>query len=256
MQTTNKAFSLLSLFSRARAEIGLSEMSRLAKFDKATTRRLLVSLMHNGLIEQNVETRKYRLGAALIRLAHVREETFPVSSIVRPVLKDLVAKTNETAHYSELSNQSLQILEVVSSPQPMRVNLEFADPLPLHCTASGLAVLSYQPSTFVNKHLSRKLSIFTDKTVVDSAKIRKMVDDARNLGYGCIDSGFESGVYGIAAAVFDSTGYANAAVAVATPVARMTDKQFELTKNSVRTAAVEISRGFGAEPSDKFINAN
>ncbi|MFT5111764.1 MAG: DNA-binding IclR family transcriptional regulator [Parasphingorhabdus sp.] len=77
MQTTDKALSLLSQFSESRPQIGLSEFARLARFDKATTRRLLISLIRNGLVEQHPETRKYRLGASILSLA--RKNGFAVT---------------------------------------------------------------------------------------------------------------------------------------------------------------------------------
>lgn len=230
-------------------------MARLADFDKATTRRLLVSLMRAGLVEQNSDTRKYRLGAAILRLAHVREETFPVASVVKPVLQGLTQATGETSHFSLLTEQSLQTTEIENSSKTISVNVDYSQPLPLHCTASGIAVLSYQSAEKVRRVLGRRLKVFTENTVVDPEQIRKNLAAARSQGYGYVDSGFESGVCGLAAAVFDSSGYACGAVAVATPVSRMHEKQFELTRQAVRRAAIEITRAFGAQPDREFMSA-
>src|SRR6201996_6304158 len=67
MSTVIKALSLLDHFDASAPEIGLVDMARLSSLDKATTRRLLVALSVKGFIEQDPLTRRYRLGAALIR---------------------------------------------------------------------------------------------------------------------------------------------------------------------------------------------
>ena len=77
MSSATKALKLLSYFSTARPEIGLSQLCRLAQRDKATTYRHLQSLEAVGFVEQNPMTRQYRLGPALMHLSQVREITVP-----------------------------------------------------------------------------------------------------------------------------------------------------------------------------------
>ena len=62
MKTVDKAALVLDQFTVERKEIGLSELARLINNDKAATRRLLLALSKHELIEQDEETRKYRLG--------------------------------------------------------------------------------------------------------------------------------------------------------------------------------------------------
>ena len=85
MRTVDKAIELLGLFSEREPEIGLSEISRRAKFDKATSRRLLLALAKHGMVEQNPDDRRYRIGPGVLRLARVREATMPLAAIVQPV---------------------------------------------------------------------------------------------------------------------------------------------------------------------------
>lgn len=113
MQTVDKALSLLNLFSERRAAIGLSELSRLSGFNKATVRRFLIALEKHGFVEQDATSRAYRLGPALLRLARVREAVSPVTSIVQPILEGLVAELGETAHFSLYAGGSLDRKSVV-----------------------------------------------------------------------------------------------------------------------------------------------
>ena len=64
MSTISKALTLLDAISRLEKEAGLSDIARHCGLDKATARRFLVELEKHGFVEQDMETRRYRLGGA------------------------------------------------------------------------------------------------------------------------------------------------------------------------------------------------
>ncbi|MDH3988514.1 MAG: helix-turn-helix domain-containing protein, partial [Gammaproteobacteria bacterium] len=134
VQTVDKALGLLGFFSEQRPSIGLSDLARLAEFNKATTHRFLVALEKHGFVEQDASTKAYRLGSGLLRLARVREATIPVSAVVQPILEDLVARTGETAHFSLYAGHSLATVGLVESAMANRVMLEKGEAIPLHAT--------------------------------------------------------------------------------------------------------------------------
>src|SRR5689334_9507064 len=115
MSTVDKALSLLGRFDSATPEIGLSEMAKAAGFDKATTRRLLVALAGRELVEQDPVSRRYRLGPAVVRLARLREEAFPLAEVARPIVDELSADIGETVHVTELSGTRLTTVYVRES---------------------------------------------------------------------------------------------------------------------------------------------
>lgn len=77
MSTVGKALSLLDSLSQLNQEAGLTDIARLCDLDKATARRLLVELEKHGFVEQDLETRRYRIGSAPVRLARIREARYP-----------------------------------------------------------------------------------------------------------------------------------------------------------------------------------
>ena len=85
MSTIGKALSLLDLVSQLDKDTGLTDLARLSALDKATARRFLVELEKHGFVEQDGETRKYRLGAAPVRLARIRQARYPFISVAAPL---------------------------------------------------------------------------------------------------------------------------------------------------------------------------
>ena len=146
MGTITKALNLLNHFSASRPEIGLTDFRKLSGQDKATVHRHLVELSANGFLEQNPGTKGYRLGPAILRLAAVRERLFPARTLVAPLVEHLAAELGELVHVSLREGDHLSPLYHHDALiHGTRVYFDEAELLPLHATASGLAMLAFGP---------------------------------------------------------------------------------------------------------------
>ena len=143
MQTVQKALSLLNHFTVKTPTFGLTEMAKAAGFDKASTRRLLLALQSAGFVEQDSATREYTLGAAVLRLAKLRESIRPVRSVVEPILTNLMTLTGETAHFSLFSGGQLGTVLTSEPAKSNRVIVMEGESLPIHASASGLAFMAF-----------------------------------------------------------------------------------------------------------------
>ena len=244
MSTVVKALSLLDHFDARRPEIGLVDMAGLAKLDKATTRRLLVALAAKGFVEQDPATRRYRLGAALVRLARIREAAFPLIEIARPVVEALAQRTGETVHISQIAGDTLSSVFVCESLHANRVSVDVGQALPFNCTASGLAFLSAASETFRNQVLSAPLPRVTPKSIATPAALKKRIEEARKLGYATSDQGFEDGVVSVAAAIVGPSGAAIGALSITSPAVRADAAALKQHGRDAREAA-RISAALG-----------
>lgn len=251
--TADKALSLLELFSSKQPEIGLSEIARLADIDKATAHRLLTTLAKRGFLEQSAQSKLYRLGVSVVRLARYREAIFPLESVVRSELELLANQTGETCHASIIAGNKLATIGYAEGSKSIHVTLEPGQLLHLHATASGVACLAYMSSERQKLFLKKPLESFTPATPVDIEGVVKLVEKARKAGFATADQTYESDVYGIAAPLFGPDGFAQGAVAVATPAHRMTRELLSQTAAHVMEAATRITRKLGFEPPKPFL---
>lgn len=247
MSTVDKAISLLDLFSVDEPEHGLTEIARRSGFDKATTRRLLVSLGRHGFVEQDAATRQYRLGAGLTRLARIREARFPILQTALPFVRELVASTSETVHLAEVANGALLTVLVEHPARANRVNVNVGEFLPLHATASGLAYLSHASAEVKKAALGAPLEAFTSRTVVEPSAITDEIGAARARGYSIMDQGYEEGVISVAAAILGSDGHAIGTLAVAAPIVRTSKAMAADRGRAVAAAARQISERLTGE---------
>jgi DNA-binding IclR family transcriptional regulator len=244
MSVVAKAAELLTFFSPDRPEIGLSEFRALVGRDKATVYRHLGALESAGLLEQNPVTRAYRIGPAVLRLAHLRELATPRRAGAVAVLPALAEHTGETAHASLLEGLHLRKLaHQESTRHSTRVVME-DEVYPLHATASGAAVLAYG-SPALRRGAEAAMDRFTDTTPVTPADLTVIVDNARATGFGVSAGGYETGVHGIAVPLFDQSGAVTGAMSVASVATRITPALEQLIRRELVKAGRAVTQSWG-----------
>lgn len=220
MSTIGKALALLDLISRLDRDTGLSDLARLSALDKATARRFLVELERQGFVEQDAETRRYRLGAAPVRLARIRQARFPFAAVAAPFARALAEETGETVHLSEFAGGRLATIHVEDSSQAHRVIVDLGAALPFHATASGLAFLAFLPEGEIDRVLAQPLERFSPQTITDANAVRAILAETAERGFSISHQGFEMGVISAAAPIIAPNGKPVGAIAVAAPTAR------------------------------------
>ncbi|MFK5977450.1 MAG: IclR family transcriptional regulator [Rhizobiaceae bacterium] len=246
MGTITKALTLLNNFSSQQPQIGLTEFARLARRDKATVHRHLTALEQNGFVEQDPISKNYRLGPALLRLAAVREHTFPIRDAVISKVTALSDELGELVHVSLLQGDMMSpLLHADTQSHGTRVHFDDGEMLPLHATSSGIAMLSYGPSELLQRVLANPMEIHTSKTITEGKTLCEIVEETRSRGYSYSDQGFEEEVCSFAAPVFDHNQQTVGTVAVALPKSRLTsEKGHEIVMALLKYSEI-VSSAFG-----------
>jgi len=251
MTTTEKTLDLLAYFSIARQEIGLTEFSRLAGRNKATTYRYLQSLENAGFVEKNPLTRRFRLGPAVLQLAQLREETVPRKEGAAEALKQLAELTGETAHVSVLSGMTLYSLDANESPEHVIRATADVQTLPLHATAAGICALAFGPKPLTN-FAKQNMCRFTSSTAVTEQQLDDEIKQAKSIGFGHSDGGFVDDICGLAAPIYDHTGLLTGTVSVASVAMRFTPDSKHNIMQGLMTASREISQNWGGVVPDEI----
>jgi DNA-binding IclR family transcriptional regulator len=139
------AVRLLKAFSEQQVEIGISDLAKRLGVAKSTVHRLAVTLVADGMLEQNSDSGKYRLGIALFRLGSLVRRRMTVSNEARPLLRELREKVNETVHLAVLDGHEIMYVYNLESTQAIRMRSDVGVRKPAYCTAEGQAILAFQP---------------------------------------------------------------------------------------------------------------
>jgi DNA-binding IclR family transcriptional regulator len=252
LSTICKALKLLDIFTPSQPELGLSEIARIIKSDKATVHRMLRNLAESGFLEQNSETRLYRLGVKILHLAKNREASFPFDNKIQAALINLTNLTKETSHVSIMSGHNLTAYGFIPSPHSMHVTFEEGQIFDFHCTASGLSILAFSETTFVDDILSKKLVAYTSNTEIKPDKIKAQLKKFKQTGYAISDQMYEEGVYGIATPLFANQTILGA-LAVATPKQRINKESIKIIISALIKVAIKTTYELGSSPPEEYL---
>jgi len=106
VRSVDRAAALLLALGESQGEAGVTELARRLGLHKSTASRLLATLERRGLVEQDDESGKYRLGLVVIRLAERAERTLELRGLAMPELKRLARMTGESVSLAVLDRDS------------------------------------------------------------------------------------------------------------------------------------------------------
>lgn len=254
MGTVDKALSLLSRFTAATPEWGVSDLARAEGLDKATALRALQALARHQMVEQDPLSKRYRLGCALLGLAAVREASSPLSSVLKSELDRITAECGETSHATVGGARHMTTVAVCEPPRSMRVHVDPAEPLPFHATASGIAWLAFaEPQFRAAIAKSAGLARHTPHTDTSRQGFLAHIERARENGYAVAEKSFEDETVGLAVPYFDRLEFARGSLAIAFPAIRQTREDRERLVTLLFRASLSVTAKLGGQPPQDFL---
>jgi IclR family acetate operon transcriptional repressor len=249
VRSVDRAAALLLALGDSQAEAGVTELARRLGLHKSTASRLLATLEKRGLVEQDEETGKYRLGLAVIRLAERAERTLDLRGIAMPELERLARLTHETTGLGVLDGDMLLTVAQADGPNLIAVSDWTGRTSPLHCVAAGKVLLAALAEREVLRIVRRGVASYTDRTIVELEPLLEELARVRRRGYATAIGELEAGLNAVAAPVHDARGNVVAAVDVWGPGFRVTPGRIPELAAQARDTALAISVRLGAAPS-------
>ena len=244
IRSVGKAIQVLRLLGDA-GELGVTELSRRLHVHKSTVSRLLGTLERHGVVSRNPETDKFGLGPALISLAGAALQRIDLRASAREHIARLALATRETVNLAILDGDQVVNIEKVPSAHYIRDIGWIGRRSPLHCTATGKALIAHLSRAELRRLLGARLKRFTPHTICDWATLEAELAEVRRLGFALGHEELEPGLVAIAAPIYAIGGQTAGVLSVSGPSFRMTATATEAYAPHVVAAAAAISRSLG-----------
>ena len=246
VQVLERTFRILDVLAEDNSGVGLTGMAERLKLHKSTTHRLIMVLESNGFVEKNDTNGKYRLGSRLMQLGLSAVARLDVCEVAGPFLRMLVQQTGETAHLGVLRDGEVVSLINIESGQTLRTPSTVGTRTPAHCTSLGKAILAFSPEERLDDFLhGRTLKSYTPKTITSPARFKTELRAICKRGYSIDNEEREQGLRCIGAPVYDSSNNVIAAIGIAGPAFRITDRRLAVCSTAVVNIAGKISAALG-----------
>jgi len=174
-------------------------------------------------VERDSTTGLYRLGINLLHMAYLTLEQNDIRRIAHPFLLRLKDQFRETVNLSILDKADMVYLDVLESPQRVKLAAATGQRLPAFCTASGKVFLAFSSEEVVEKVLSQGMPAHTENTIGSKEDFMINLQEIQERGFSFSMEEFEQGINAVAAPVLDQDNSPIAAIAIAGPSFRLTE---------------------------------
>lgn len=240
---------LLKVFNEENAELGISALSRNLKVSKSTVHRLASTLLAEGLLEQDPETERYRLGLGLFSLGALVRQRLSVTTVAKELLTDLRDEVRENVELAVLKGHTITYIYDFESPEAVRLRPRLGlSTLAIDC-ALGMAMTAFQSEIQIKDMLNGSEP---RPSLARQKELYKEIEQIRADGYAAEEENAKLGAICVAAPVYNANGTVTSAIGVTVPDQRVDSHRMQmLGRRVVETAqAISLRLGYIAEQTD------
>ncbi|HEY8645985.1 MAG TPA: IclR family transcriptional regulator [Gaiellaceae bacterium] len=256
-QSLERGLAILSSFDSHRPLIGVSEIARELELSRSTAHRYVSTLANLGYLQQDVTSKRYRLGPRVLDLGFSAMNSMDLLEISAPHLRQLSDETQHTVNLAILDGADVVYIERCRTTRPgqreIDLNLHVGARLPAYCTAMGKAILAFLPEKRLREIVKRiDFAPRGPNTLTDATALRRDLERVRSDGIAVNDEELAYGLRSIAAPVHSHPGDVVAAINLAVHRTMVTmDELIARFGPPVRKTAHDISLSMGyREPAE------
>ena len=246
-QSVARALTIISLFSRQRTQIGITEVSKVLGVAKGTAHGLVSTLVQGGFLCQDPETKKYKLGLKVFEIGMLQPQTQLLNQhALGPTMK--LSQTHKVVTRVAIWDGDAVLVTYTNYPPDRPEMSNSVGPrLHAHSTAMGKCILAHMPGTDLDRFLAtHRLVAFTDATITDETAFRKEIDDIAQKGYALDREESLRGMVCMGAPVFDGSLSVLGAVSLSgPPESILAEERLDRLAKDLLTCADRVSRNLG-----------
>ena len=239
--SVKKAFRILDILSNSPTSLGVTDLSKQLKIGKSTVLGITTALEELGLLVRDPVQKKYRVGYTLLELGRKAHTKMELKEIARRSMEHLMAKVGETCFLGVLNGDHVTIVDVVESPNEMKITSPPGTRLPLLVGATGRVLLA-QLDPEKAQQMVQKIGLkrYTSKSMVDPKQFLKEVWKVKEKGYAIDQEEYILGVRAVAAPIQTAT-LPPAAIWVVGFTSTLNDKKLGIAIGEIQKTVQEIS---------------
>jgi IclR family KDG regulon transcriptional repressor len=250
MNTAERVVDILDAVASAGVPCGVSELSRQLKIGKNNIFRILSALEDKGWLEQDTETKKYRLTGAMAEVAFRALSQLDIQEISTPYLHELQQMTGETSALVMRVELQRTFISSVPSNQSVRHVVPVGERSELWRGSGGKAILAFMTEdeieAVLRQFIDSGVSVLAAGQAVTVESLRAELAQIRDQGFAAVAGERTSGVCGVSAPIFNHQQKVVGAISVSGPMNRFDMEKALQYSTLIMEKAKKISSILGA----------
>lgn len=247
-ESANKLLYIMETMAKHGESIRLQELSKKTDIHPSTLLRFLKTLVDNKYASQK-EDSSYALTFKICHLGSLIRSQHSIQDIVRPYLKKISKKCEESSCLAIEHDMEVVYLDAVNGPDKMLKTFQrIGKKAPLHSTGVGKLLLLNYSMEEINEYIKEKgLIPLTNNTITDKEKLLAELKKIRNSGYAIDNEECEQGARCLATPIYNFTGKISASISISGPTSRLSMKKIDDVKDYMKDISQKISELLGYE---------
>ncbi|MCG6903327.1 MAG: IclR family transcriptional regulator [Rhodobacter sp.] len=245
IQSLDRAMSVLQVLS-ANEGLTLTQLADLTDQSAATLYRVLTTLAQHAIAEFDEVRQVWHVGSGAFSIGSAFLRRTSVVERARPVLRQLMQDTGETANLGVANGDRVLFVSQVETHSPIRAFFPPGTASAMHASGIGKALLAFLPADAVARYVRDcRFERFTEATITGADQLLADLARIRASGLSLDNEERAEGMRCLAAPVFNGFGEPVAGISVSGPVQRMDAATLASHGERVRAAAEAVTRGIG-----------
>lgn len=225
IQSVENACTVLETLMR-RNDTSVSDLSKEINLSKSTIHNHLKTLAEAGYVDK--QRGEYQLGLQCLTLGGYARDHHSLYQTARSAVDHLAEETGELAMVTTHDRGKSVYLYQVRGADAVTTDSYLGIRLPLHCTATGKAMLAYMDRDQAEQILSQEgLPEQTENTITDPEQLFEEFDQIRDRRVAFDDEERILGMRGIASPVIErGSGAVIGALSITGPISRVEGTRF------------------------------
>jgi IclR family acetate operon transcriptional repressor len=244
VQSLDRALHILRVLSEGEG-LSLTELAEASGQSPATVYRVPSTYQLHGFVELDAARQLWFIGAEAFRIGSAFLGRTSLVERGRPILRELMAETGETANLAIADGAQVVFVSQVETPLPIRAFFRPGTRSAIHASGIGKALMAHWPPERVAAVLGPGLPALTPRTLTDPEALKAALASIRARGWATDDEEHTEGMRCIAAAIFNEHGEPVAGLSISGPAARVQRERDAALGAVVRDAAARVTAAIG-----------
>lgn len=243
-----RAADTLLALAEHRQGLPLTRIAETVRLSKATTYRILATLIESSFVRYEPATKSYLLGRQLLRISNASNPYDELRRAARSHMETLRDASGETVTLVVRQGMERVTIDLLLGSHELKMVPEIGSTRPIYAGAAGKVLLAHLPEEEVERVIaSTKLALVTPGTITSPVVFKRELAKVRTRGFATSAEESMLDVAASAAPIFEH-GAVVAALNVFGPKVRLPAATLEELGALAASAAAKISRKLGASP--------
>ncbi|MEM6385415.1 MAG: IclR family transcriptional regulator [Pseudomonadota bacterium] len=247
----HKLLAVISVVSDAPKPLSFSEIVEKTGMNKSTIHRLLAIAVEERMLRHEGNRRVYLLGSRVFDFVRSAYKGYDIQAIALDEMVQLYERFDVNVTIGVPGGHDVIYLRILESPRSMGGVQRPGMRDPIHCSASGKALMAFIPdrvaAAMLNGYEFRR---HTARTITSLDAFTDQLREVRELGFGWNDREEHDHFLGISAPVFNYLAEPIAVLNIWSAYPRHSIEDFMGWSDTLKASAAHVTEMIGGVPPD------